>query len=67
MENQRGNAALASAATQRLHGRAWDASVTAKWCAEPMTGIKLPFAGWRQHYAARFSDQTYYQFPRKPG
>jgi hypothetical protein len=35
--------------------------------AESAAIVRFGIAGWRQHYAARFSDQTYYQFPRKPG
>jgi hypothetical protein len=35
--------------------------------AESAAIVRFGYAGWRQHYAARFSDQTYYQFPRKPG
>ena len=49
----------------------WRAAVTAGvkqriTLAETAAIIRFGFAGWRQQYAARFSDQTYYQFPRKP-
>jgi hypothetical protein len=51
--------------------QAWRAAVTTGvkrriTLAETAAIIRFGFAGWRQQYAARFSDQTYYQFPRKP-
>jgi hypothetical protein len=35
--------------------------------AERAAIVRFGLAGWRQQYAARFSGQTYYLFPRKPG
>jgi hypothetical protein len=52
--------------------QAWRAAVTTGvdqriTMAESAAIVRFGSAGWRQHYAARFSGQTYYLFPRKPG